>query len=613
MYKKMVSILLTLCMLIPLGVIAEGKTLKETLDEPDNNFYWINETMGIQALIDANTDLSGVKITTDFGTNGIGDESAFEKQGDTFSIIYHDLFKDGEQNVTLKVDFKVVNFDEESTFQKGKNAAGRYYNGLSVNNTGHIDVGSFYTTDVEKIADQWKYNTEYEVTHTFYDGDPNNGGKELNVDYLVGIEDPDNADYFFDTNSNNVFFADKNGQESWNPSQKCSEEFLVESKGLVRNLNTDDVNKYNRLGGFDYAQLLVALNNESSFTFNVNGWRDRVSYPLIYKINKYTVTYLDGVDDEVVFEDQVNPKLPYGTQTPAFDTTDPSGDPVREGYTFMGWTEDGKDVTIPDIVTRDATYVAKWEKNETYVVEYYYQVNGEYPETPDKIDKTRTELAGKTVNTTDTDVKPEKEGYVYDEKAGNVLTGVVVAEGETGYPTTLKVYFKEQFTVIYQPGTQGTFPEKKTSELDYGVATPAEPDTSLHNEGYDFVGWSPEVEKTVTKNMTYVAQWKPWEYTIIYEPNGGSGKMDPNIYEYGVETMNSKPNEFYRDGYEFVGFTYTDKDGKITLYKSINDFKAELMKPENNRQIKLVAEWKKIPPVRPTTTTTYYIPITGVE
>ena len=67
---------------------------------------------------------------------------------------------------------------------------------------------------------------------------------------------------------------------------------------------------------------------------------------------KYTVTYTDGVDNEVVFEDQVYEDLKEGEMTPAFD-----GTPTRIGYTFIGW-----DPEVEETVTKDVTYTAQWEK-----------------------------------------------------------------------------------------------------------------------------------------------------------------------------------------------------------------------------------------------------------
>ena len=67
---------------------------------------------------------------------------------------------------------------------------------------------------------------------------------------------------------------------------------------------------------------------------------------------KYTVRYTDGVDEEVIFADQVYGNLLSGVDTPAF-----KGTPTREGYVFKGW-----EPAVAEKVTGDVTYVAVWEK-----------------------------------------------------------------------------------------------------------------------------------------------------------------------------------------------------------------------------------------------------------
>ena len=69
--------------------------------------------------------------------------------------------------------------------------------------------------------------------------------------------------------------------------------------------------------------------------------------------SRYTVTYTDGVDGEVVFKDQVFPNRVVGTPTPEFD-----GTPTRAGYTFTGWSP-----AVEENVTKDITYNATWVMN----------------------------------------------------------------------------------------------------------------------------------------------------------------------------------------------------------------------------------------------------------
>ena len=69
--------------------------------------------------------------------------------------------------------------------------------------------------------------------------------------------------------------------------------------------------------------------------------------------SRYTVTYTDGVDGEVVFEDKVIPDLVVDTPTPKFDET-----PTRAGYTFKGWSP-----AVEEKVTKNIAYNATWVMN----------------------------------------------------------------------------------------------------------------------------------------------------------------------------------------------------------------------------------------------------------
>ena len=70
------------------------------------------------------------------------------------------------------------------------------------------------------------------------------------------------------------------------------------------------------------------------------------------KIVTYTVTYTDGVDNAVIFPDQVYSGLKRGEMTPGF-----VGVPECRGYRFVGW-----EPRVSQTVTGDAVYKAVWEK-----------------------------------------------------------------------------------------------------------------------------------------------------------------------------------------------------------------------------------------------------------
>lgn len=76
-----------------------------------------------------------------------------------------------------------------------------------------------------------------------------------------------------------------------------------------------------------------------------------------------TVTYTDGVDGEVIFEDQLF-EVQYGDQTP-----DASNYlyPYRYGYDFIGWEPEPA-----EYVTENAVYTAAWrmhDRNENGVMD----------------------------------------------------------------------------------------------------------------------------------------------------------------------------------------------------------------------------------------------------
>lgn len=161
---------------------------------------------------------------------------------------------------------------------------------------------------------------------------------------------------------------------------------------------------------------------ETSVTFNV-------------KCELLTVTYTDGVKGEEVFEDVVYKDIPYGTDTPAFGTKDPT----REGYKFVGWEPE-----VAETVTKNVTYTAKWEK---------------------------------------------------------------------------------LYTVTYTDGVKGkAFKDQVYSDLKAGTATPKF-DGKPTRKGYTFTGWSPKVTDTVTKDVTYVAQWKSVKNGKDNIPKTGDGEI----------------------------------------------------------------------------------------
>lgn len=82
-----------------------------------------------------------------------------------------------------------------------------------------------------------------------------------------------------------------------------------------------------------------------------------------------------------------------------------------------------------------------------------------------------------------------------------------VAETVTGN-ATYTAKWEKLYTVTYTDGAKGkAFKDQVYSDLEAGTDTPKF-DGKPTRKGYTFTGWSPKVTDTVTKDVTYVAQWK---------------------------------------------------------------------------------------------------------
>ena len=202
----------------------------------------------------------------------------------------------------------------------------------------------------------------------------------------------------------------------------------------------------------------------------------------IYMDNLYTVTYTDGVEDEVVFEDQTYTAR-EGEATPAFN-----GDPTREGYIFAGWTPEVSE-TVADA---NVTYTATWTK--VYTVTYADGAEGAAFEP-------KTFVVAENDETPAFDGKPVREGYEFDGWTPEVAA--TVTEDVTYVAVWTKLW-----TVTYTDGVDGEviFADQSHTVRD-GEKTPAYVGAPFAREGFLFKGWSPALAETVTADVTYVAVW----------------------------------------------------------------------------------------------------------
>ncbi len=247
------------------------------------------------------------------------------------------------------------------------------------------------------------------------------------------------------------------------------------------------------------------------------GWNPRVSETVlsnvtytaqweavIPEVNEYSVIYTDGVDGEELFADQTYP-AEEGSVTPAF-----SGTPKREGYTFKGWNPE-----VAETVTGSVTYTAQWEAvipevNE-YTVTYTDGVDGE------EVFADQTTTAEEGSETPAFVGTPEREGYTF--KGWNPTVAAAVTNNVT-YTAQWEAVIPEvtKFTVTYTDGvdSEELFADQAYT-VDEGSTTPTF-EGIPHRDGYSFKGWNPVAAPTVTATVTYTAKWEkdPIKYTVTY-------------------------------------------------------------------------------------------------
>lgn len=245
-------------------------------------------------------------------------------------------------------------------------------------------------------------------------------------------------------------------------------------------------------------------------------------------VNKYTVTYTDGVDGEDVFEDVVHNNVEYGTAIPAYGTTDPE----RNGYTFNGWkwysvsgsqvTEIaiGKPETMP---ANNLKAVAQWAPNTDtkYTVEYYYQnADGTYPTTASAT-ANRTGTTGTLASVTTEDKADKESGkYTYDNSAANVESGTIAADGSL----KLKLYFKLSkidYKIEYYYEGQSTPFDQKIDNVTCGTEVSAVTDSSKLAPHYS--------RKSVTPNLPVMIDKAGIVIEVTYAKDPvGDGTFDFN-------------------------------------------------------------------------------------
>ena len=259
------------------------------------------------------------------------------------------------------------------------------------------------------------------------------------------------------------------------------------------------------------------------------------------------VTYKDG-DSE--YAKQV---LPSGTLA-----TRPDAPAATPGYTFGGWNKaDGTAWDYAsDKVTDNITLYAKWAAN-TYTITFDTAGGSEV------ITKTIEVTYGEQFG--DMPV-PKREGYVflgwYDALVGGKCYGDSDGKSTSPYDKDVSITLYAQWAeapsrMVYFNTCGGTMtgPVEVLHKLNTPIAKPDNPT----KPGHTFNGWYTDSALTqawnfddwVTGELKLYAGWTVNQYTITFDTNGGS-EIAPITQDYG--TAITAPADPTRKGYIFKGW-----------------------------------------------------------
>lgn len=267
--------------------------------------------------------------------------------------------------------------------------------------------------------------------------------------------------------------------------------------------------------------------NDKEFNFETPV-SDDLTLVAMWQKNTYTVTFNANGGTDVAPQE-----VEY------LGTAKEPAAPAREGYAFMGWYLNGTQWDFDEMsVTSDITLVALWSEIR-YTVRF---LDG------DQL------VAALTVTDKGTVTAPAlgaREGYTF-EGWFNGETRFDFDAPITDDVTLTAKWSAAEYTVSFETGG-GTAVSDQTVVHGGKISVPQIPE----REGYVFTGWYFNgtawdfEEMTVSGGMTLVAGWKAREYTVTFDPNGGSAVAEQSVVYNGTATMPEQP---VREGYVFEGW-----------------------------------------------------------
>lgn len=276
--------------------------------------------------------------------------------------------------------------------------------------------------------------------------------------------------------------------------------------------------------------------------------------------------------------------------------------PTKDGYIFAGWKQNEsadiqKNVTIEKGTTGDLTFLAVFEKDNSYIEIQYNLDGGTTTEAlPERVERTQDAFELPI---------PEKADYIFDgwvknESGAPSVHMMIHPESEEQSLTIRAAWHKAQmFTVSYHPENGA---DSQSVSYKEGTTIPSMPKATWG--GYTFNGWYTEKEggekvteeTVITSDMTLYGHWTPIVYHLTYETNGGTfkdGVSNPKTYTRKDKVTITYP---HRAGYRLVKVTYASTtDSFVKTGEDMSDYISTGLGKAFNSDVTVTFEWKQTP------------------
>lgn len=269
----------------------------------------------------------------------------------------------------------------------------------------------------------------------------------------------------------------------------------------------------------------------------------------------------------------------------------------KEGYTFKAWNSkadgtgektynDGQSVkNLSDVNGATINLYAQWQPI-SYTVSF------------DSEGGSAVDVQKYTIETGIASFpSPNKKGYAFLGwyENGKKIEAIPVGETEN-----------RLLTAKWEPlEYRITFDDPTLSPITYTIESETIKLPVVTRAGYTFLGWLVsekaeqsvmpqngkivlEIPKGTTGDANLLAQWQQNQYTIRFEPNGGTGEMSAQTMNYD-ETAKLSANRFTRADYQFSHWN-TQADGKGTTYTDAQDVRN--LTAEAHGSVLLYAQWQ---------------------